>query len=171
MTQVNRKDGVPEGNLSRARVELTLGNTGAIMHGEESLTESLRHGLYVSVKGLAWTLQLIVIGLCLIVPWALLLWVGWRVLRRSKSKPATDPTAPPPAGPRLPRPRAWRRRGREPERVTFQPEIVSTGPRRSFVPTRACDSRGREPARAPARGSDLGVQELKTSGPPFSMSF
>jgi hypothetical protein len=29
-----------------------------------------------------WSLQLIVIGLCFVIPWLLILWGGWRLLKR-----------------------------------------------------------------------------------------
>jgi hypothetical protein len=95
LVQKNRTEGAVEGMLSRARLEVTLGTSGTIMRGEEGLWDSIRHGLYVSGKGLLWTLQLIVVGLCLVGPWVLLLWIVWRFVRRNMKRPAmTSPTAP-----------------------------------------------------------------------------
>jgi TRAP-type C4-dicarboxylate transport system permease small subunit len=31
-----------------------------------------------------WSLQILVVGLCFVVPWALLLWGGWRLVKRTR---------------------------------------------------------------------------------------
>jgi hypothetical protein len=80
---------VPEGPLARARLNLTIGSVESIVPGERGFWESIREGLSTSVQGLLWSLQLIVIGLCLVGPWVLLIWGGWRLLRRNKR--ATEP--------------------------------------------------------------------------------
>jgi hypothetical protein len=75
---------VPEGPLARARLNLTIGSGEGIVSAEHGFWDSIREGLSTSVKGLLWSLQLIVIGLCLIGPWVLLIWGGWRFARRKK---------------------------------------------------------------------------------------
>src|SRR5204863_10001660 len=82
---------VPEGPLARARLNLTIGSGEGIVPGEHGFWDSIRVGLSTSVKGLLWSLQLIVIGLCLVAPWVLLVWGGWKFARRRKSAvaPAT----------------------------------------------------------------------------------
>ena len=46
--------------------------------------------LATSIAGLAWSVQLIVIGLCFVLPWALILWAGWRWLKRRHSVAGPD---------------------------------------------------------------------------------
>jgi glycine cleavage system regulatory protein len=79
---------VPDGPLARARLNLTIGTGDTIVPAEAGLWHSLREGLSTSVQGLLWSLQLIVIGLCLVAPWILVIWVGWRFARRRKSASA-----------------------------------------------------------------------------------
>jgi hypothetical protein len=79
---------VPEGNLAKARIEVTVGSHEQIVPQDEGIGATIRSGLATSFKGLMFSLNLIVIGLCFIVPWALILWGGYRIVKRSK-KPAT----------------------------------------------------------------------------------
>lgn len=73
---------VPEGALSRGRVDLIFSTGETIVPPSGGFWQSIREGLSTSVKGLLWSLQLIVIGLCLIGPWVLLIWGGWKWSRR-----------------------------------------------------------------------------------------
>ncbi|HWP41213.1 MAG TPA: DUF4349 domain-containing protein, partial [Tepidisphaeraceae bacterium] len=75
---------IPDGPLARARLNLTLGSGESIVPAERGFWQSIREGLATSVQGLLWSLQLIVIGLCLVGPWALLVWGGWRFAARTR---------------------------------------------------------------------------------------
>jgi hypothetical protein len=75
---------VPEGSLSRARVEVTLASPQAIVAEGTGIWSSVRSGLGTSFAGLMWSLQILVVGLCFVVPWALVLWGGWKLLKRSR---------------------------------------------------------------------------------------
>ncbi|WP_428940811.1 DUF4349 domain-containing protein [Fontivita pretiosa] len=80
----SRNAQVPDGPLARARLNLTIGSGESIVPAERGFWQSIREGLATSVKGLLWSLQLIVIGLCLVGPWALLIWGGWRLAARTR---------------------------------------------------------------------------------------
>ncbi|MEO6436567.1 MAG: DUF4349 domain-containing protein, partial [Tepidisphaeraceae bacterium] len=73
---------VPAGALSRARIEVIFGNADAIVAPAHGLWASIRSGFATSLAGLAWSVQLIVIGLCFVLPWALILWAGWKWMKR-----------------------------------------------------------------------------------------
>jgi glycine cleavage system regulatory protein len=79
---------VPEGPLARARLNLTIATGETIVPTEGGFGNSIREGLSTSIKGLLWSLQLIVIGLCLIGPWVLMVWGGWRIARKRKTAKA-----------------------------------------------------------------------------------
>src|SRR5262249_46222118 len=64
------------GELARSRVELTLASGEMLVAPEHGVLATLRNGLATSFAGLMWSLQLIVIGLCLVAPWVLLIWGG-----------------------------------------------------------------------------------------------
>ena len=80
---------VPEGPLARARFDLNLGNAAPIVSPEDTVGARLSQGLRTSLNGLTFSLMLIVIGICLIGPFALVIWAGWKFLRRGKKKVAT----------------------------------------------------------------------------------
>jgi hypothetical protein len=92
-TRRSRDDRDPEGDLSRARIEVTIG-TGAIMAGEGSLWDPIKSGLRTSAVGLMYALQFLIIGLCLIGPFLVGLWVLVRMFRWARRKPAAKPTQP-----------------------------------------------------------------------------
>jgi hypothetical protein len=82
---------VPEGKLSHARIEATLATPDAIVAADQGFWGSIRRGLSTSAAGLLWSLQVIIVGLCFVVPWALMLWGAWRVFKRTSgtSAPST----------------------------------------------------------------------------------
>ena len=55
-----------------------------VVAGDEGLWSSIRKGLATSFAGLMWSLQILVVGLCFVVPWALLLWGGWKLVKRTR---------------------------------------------------------------------------------------
>src|SRR5262249_3840976 len=80
VAESSRNAQVPEGPLARARLNVTIGTGESIVAAERGLWASIRDGLSTSVRGLLLSLQVIIIGLCLIAPWALILWGGWKLL-------------------------------------------------------------------------------------------
>jgi hypothetical protein len=76
--------GAVAGPLSRTRIDLTLASPPQLVGAEDGLGTSLRSALSTSLLGLLWSLKLLVIGVCLVLPWVGLVWVGARVWRRRK---------------------------------------------------------------------------------------
>lgn len=74
---------VPAGELARARYDIQLATADAIAP-RDGFWNSVRDGLAISFRGLGYSLQLIIVGICLIAPWALLVWAGMKVRRRMK---------------------------------------------------------------------------------------
>jgi glycine cleavage system regulatory protein len=83
----------PDGPLARATIDLTLTSGQQIVGADNGLWATIRNGLATSVSGLLWSLQLIIIGLCLVAPWVLLLWAGWKIVRRKKAATPTPAAA------------------------------------------------------------------------------
>ncbi len=99
-----KSEQVPDGRLARARLDVTLANADLIVGNDRTLASTIRGGLGTSVQGLLWSVRLIVIGLCLILPWVLLLWLGWRLLARGRRTTTTTNTTPPPPSTPAPTP-------------------------------------------------------------------
>jgi hypothetical protein len=70
---------------------VTFGNTDAIVTPDSGIWASIRQGLSTSVAGLMWSLRLIVIGVCFVLPWVLVLVIIWRFIKR---RGRTVPVAP-----------------------------------------------------------------------------
>jgi hypothetical protein len=89
--QVSFDSTVPEGPLSRARIDATFSNSAASLGGEETTWDAIRNGLSVSGRGLRWSLQMLVVGFCFVAPWIFVIWLIWKLLRRSRTRPAASP--------------------------------------------------------------------------------
>ncbi|HTL27956.1 MAG TPA: DUF4349 domain-containing protein [Tepidisphaeraceae bacterium] len=91
--QTSKNMQAPDGPLARATIDLTLTSGRQIVGADSGLWATIRNGLATSVSGLLWSLQLIIIGLCLVAPWVLLIWVGWKLVRRRKQTTPTPAAA------------------------------------------------------------------------------
>lgn len=74
-------------------IDLLEANSPAVVGEHKSVWGSIRHGLEVSATGLLESLTMIVIGFCFVAPWALIIWIVWRILRK-RSKGVTAPVQP-----------------------------------------------------------------------------
>jgi hypothetical protein len=88
-SQQSTNQQAPSGELARARIELTLASPDVLVTPEHGVMATLRSGLATSFAGLMWSLELIVIGLCLVAPWGLLVWLGVKLIRRARGKTVT----------------------------------------------------------------------------------
>jgi hypothetical protein len=84
---------VPPGALARARVDLTFANADTLVAPERGVFASIRRGLSTSLAGLMRSLELIIIGVCFVLPWALVVYALWRLIKRRR--PTTEPTPAP----------------------------------------------------------------------------
>lgn len=88
--RTNQNADVPAGELARARFEIALATTDAIAP-RDGFWNSIKSGLSISFRGLAWSVQLIVVGLCLVAPWVFLIWLGMKLRKRLKSSRSVSP--------------------------------------------------------------------------------
>jgi glycine cleavage system regulatory protein len=72
----------PDGALSRARFELQLTEADALIGNDDGIWSSITAGLSTSLRGLALSVQLIVIGVCLVAPWMLIVWGAYKLSKR-----------------------------------------------------------------------------------------
>jgi hypothetical protein len=86
---------VPDGPFARSRVSVSFSTAGAIQ-GDQTLGGSVRSGLATSVQWLLRSVTWIVVGLCLVAPWAVVIWLISRVVKRRRG--ATPPDSPTPPG-------------------------------------------------------------------------
>jgi hypothetical protein len=82
---------VPDSPLSISRLDVTLSNQELIVPSDDGLGASIRRGLTDSVAVLSWSVRLLILGLCVLLPWALVVWALYRLivrLRRRNTPPA-----------------------------------------------------------------------------------
>jgi hypothetical protein len=86
---------VPESELAVARLEVTLSNTELIVPSDVGLWPQIRKGLHTSFVAISWSLTVVIIGLCFVLPWAIVLYAAYLVVRWLRRKTAPAPTNPP----------------------------------------------------------------------------
>ncbi|MBX9582516.1 MAG: DUF4349 domain-containing protein, partial [Gemmataceae bacterium] len=92
----------PEGKFATARIDVTVTSPDRIVGADEGVWPPVRKGLSYSLAVLLTSLTYVVFGLCVVLPWALIGFVGYRAVRWT-TRPAPEPTpAPPPAPPAPP---------------------------------------------------------------------
>ena len=89
----SRNPQAPEGKLARSRVDITFGNAEAIVAPGTGVGASIRNALATSVAGLLFSLQILIVGLCFVVPWVVVIWGGWKFVRRGRRASAGAVTA------------------------------------------------------------------------------
>jgi Domain of unknown function (DUF4349)/Putative zinc-finger len=87
--QVARNAQAPDGPLAVARIEVTLANGDLLVPADDGLWAQTRKGLSLSLTVLLWSVSWLIVGLCVVVPWALIAYGGYRIVRRLR--PATPP--------------------------------------------------------------------------------
>jgi hypothetical protein len=95
--QSSRDAQVPDGKYALARLEVTVSNSERIVAADDGLWPQVRRGLSYSASVLLTSITWLVFGLCVILPWAVIGFAGFRILRwliRSNRTPVTS--SPPP---------------------------------------------------------------------------
>ncbi|HZK81015.1 MAG TPA: DUF4349 domain-containing protein, partial [Humisphaera sp.] len=83
----------PEGKLARARLALTFATPATLTGSNDGALAGIRSGLGTSMRGLSYSLMLIIIGVCLVAPWALLIGGIWRAVKWAKKNRSPAATA------------------------------------------------------------------------------
>jgi hypothetical protein len=91
--QSYRNAQVPEGRLSTARLDVTVSNVELIVPSDEGLWPKIRTGLSTSFVALSWSLTVVIVGVCFVLPWALVAYAVYRIVVWLRRKPVSPPTA------------------------------------------------------------------------------
>jgi uncharacterized protein DUF4349/putative zinc finger protein len=83
---------VPDSSLAIARLDVTLSNTELIVPSDDGFGPNVRRGLSDSFAVLSWSLRILILGLCVLLPWALVIWAIYRLVIRLRRR--TTSTAP-----------------------------------------------------------------------------
>jgi len=94
LQQSSKDPQAPDGRFATARVSVTLSNTDLIVAKDVGLWTQIRKGLSYSVSVLLLSVTWVVFGLCVVLPWAIIGYVAYRVFRRLfRPAPAVSSTA------------------------------------------------------------------------------
>jgi glycine cleavage system regulatory protein len=87
----SRNPQVPESPLAMARLDVTLSNAELIVPSDDGLWPQIRKGLSTSFIALSWSLTVVIVGVCFVLPWAVVAYaIYWIVLRfRRRTADAT----------------------------------------------------------------------------------
>src|SRR5439155_861894 len=90
--QTARDPQAADGKLALARLDVTLSNAELIVPRDDGLWPQVRKGLSYSMTVLSLSVTWLIFGLCVLLPWALVGYGGYRLVRRLSRSPA--PAAP-----------------------------------------------------------------------------
>jgi hypothetical protein len=83
LLQTTRDAQAPEGKLAVARLDVTLSNADLIVPRDDGLWPQVRNGLSWSAKVLMVSVSWLIVGACVVVPWALVGYGVYRLARRA----------------------------------------------------------------------------------------
>jgi hypothetical protein len=87
-----KNTGVPDNELAVARLEVKVSNEILVAH-DSGPAANIRRGLAISLQAGSWSLMLVMIGVCFVLPLVLVVWVCVRIRRKFRTKAAPAPTA------------------------------------------------------------------------------
>jgi hypothetical protein len=77
----------PETKLALAHINVELLGVRPIVAADEGMWPQVRTSLSYSFRFLTWSVMLIVLGVSVLLPWALLVWLAVKVVRKMRGKP------------------------------------------------------------------------------------
>ena len=102
VSQSVRDPQATDGRYATARIHVTLTNVEAIVPDGTGLWPKVRQGLSISAAVLLTSVTWVVFGLCVVLPWAVIGFGGYRVVRRLVQPAPAAPSAPSPPAPTVP---------------------------------------------------------------------
>jgi hypothetical protein len=90
----SKQPDVPDSPLAIGRLDITLSNVELIVPSDEGFWPRIRGGFSTSIVALSWSLMVVIVGVCFVLPWALLIYAAYRVVVRLRGRtgPATPAT-------------------------------------------------------------------------------
>jgi hypothetical protein len=88
LAETARDPQAPDGKFAKARIDVTVSTPDPIVAGDGGLWPPVRRGLAYSASVLLTSVTWVVFGLCVVLPWGVVGYVGYRVVRRAGRKPA-----------------------------------------------------------------------------------
>jgi hypothetical protein len=87
LLQSTRDPSAPSGRFATARLNVTLSNGDPIVAKDDGLWTQIRRSLSISVTVLLMSVTRVVFGLCVVLPWFVIGYSGYRLIRRLAPRP------------------------------------------------------------------------------------
>ncbi len=91
--QSNRDPSATDGKFATARLDIVISNTELIIPKDDGVWPQIRKGLATSASALLSSLSWVIVGLCVVLPWMVVGYFGYRLVRRATKRTATATTA------------------------------------------------------------------------------
>ncbi len=76
----------PATKMATAHIDVTLTNVTPIVPADEGLWPQVRSSLGYAFRLLSLSLMFLIVGVAVLLPWALILWAGFKLIRRMRGK-------------------------------------------------------------------------------------
>jgi glycine cleavage system regulatory protein len=86
--ETRRNPLAPKAGPAIGRIELTLSNEDPLVGRDAGFAAQMKDALRSVIGAAGFSLKFILIGALIVVPWALIVWLTWKVVRRMRAKPA-----------------------------------------------------------------------------------
>jgi hypothetical protein len=96
--QTARDAQAPDGKFALARLDVQLSNTDLIVPRDDGVWPQVKKGLSWSANVLLLSVSWLIVGLCVVLPWALVGFGAYRVVRRLSRQPAAPSSSPQASG-------------------------------------------------------------------------
>ncbi len=77
----------PDDDLATVQFEVAVASPALIVPSDEGLWPQIRTSLFYSFRLLSWSLMFVILGVSVILPWTLIMWLGYRIIRIWRKKP------------------------------------------------------------------------------------
>jgi hypothetical protein len=80
---------IPDADFVHARLDITLSSEQPIVSQETGVGSTIKASLGKSVRGLLFSLEIIIVGICMALPWGVGIWLAVKVFKRVRRKEVT----------------------------------------------------------------------------------
>lgn len=91
--QTGRDQSATDGKFATARLDVVVSNADLIVPKDDGVWPQVRKGLALSASALLSSVSYVIVGLCVVLPWMAIGYIGYRLVRRATKKPAEAQTA------------------------------------------------------------------------------
>jgi Domain of unknown function (DUF4349)/Putative zinc-finger len=85
--QTGRDQSATDGKFATARLDVVVSNADLIVPKDDGVWPQVRKGLALSASALLSSVSYVIVGLCVVLPWMAIGYIGYRLVRRVGKKP------------------------------------------------------------------------------------